>query len=132
MALSISGPASAKKGAQVTYVTTVSNAGPSTAHNVVLTDAVPSGASFLAVSTTRGTCSHPSVGAKQGTISCSLGDLASGGSTAGTITIKVIAKTGSTVANLASANSIADNAGPATSDPDSTNNTASVSTSVTK
>ena len=132
VALSMSGPTSAKKGAQVTYVTTVSNAGPSVAHNVVLNDPLPSGASFIAVGTTHGTCSHPSAGASKGTISCSLGDLASGGSTGGTVTIKITAKFGSTVANLASAYSTTDNAGPATPDPDMSNNIASVSTKVTK
>jgi uncharacterized repeat protein (TIGR01451 family) len=130
VAVGVGGPTAAAKGAQVTYTVTVSNAGPSTAHNVVLNDPVPSGTSFVAVSATHGTCAGPS--AKKTTISCSLGDLASGGNVGGTVAVKIAAKVGSTVANLVSAYSTADNAGPATADPNTANNFVSVSTTVTK
>ena len=113
VAVNMTGPASAKKGVQVTYVISVSNAGPDTAHNVVLRDPIPTGVSALGVTTTKGTCTPPGRG---GTISCALGDLAAG----------------STIANVVSANSTADGAGTATPDPQPSNNAASLSTIVTK
>jgi uncharacterized repeat protein (TIGR01451 family) len=126
--LSISGPSSAKRGAQVTYVITVSNAGPSAAHNVVMSDPTPTGASFAGVSATRGTC----VVSKAGRISCFLGDLAAGGSSGSVVSVKLTAKIGSTVSNLASAYSTTDGAGPATADPDTSNNWATLTTAVAK
>ena len=131
VAVSIAGPTSAKKGAQVTYVITVSNAGPDTAHNVVLKDPVPAGATFLAISTTAGSCTGPRVG-KQGPITCALGDLASGSNAVSSASIKVTAKIGSTIANVATAHSTDDGAGLATADPQESNNTASLITQVTK
>lgn len=130
--VSMTGPTSVSKGAQATYTITVSNAGPSTAHNVVLTSAVPAGAWFLGVTTTRGTCAHPSSGASKGTISCSLGDLASGGNVGAAVSLKVSAKAGSTITDVASAYSTADGAGAATPDPNTSNNWVSENTTVTK
>jgi uncharacterized repeat protein (TIGR01451 family) len=57
VAVSIVGPASAKKGVHVTYLITVSNAGPDTAHNVVLSNPLPSGSS-LSASRRRRECAH--------------------------------------------------------------------------
>jgi uncharacterized repeat protein (TIGR01451 family) len=127
--LAISGPGSAKRGAQITYVITVSNAGPSSAHNVVLTDPIDVGASLLGANSTKGSCT---VSGKSGTVSCSFGDLAGGGSVGSTVSVKVTAKVGSTIANLASAYSTADAAGAATQDPDTSNTWAALNTSVTK
>jgi len=131
VAVSIAGPTSAKKGAQVTYVITVSNTGPDTAHNVVLSDPVPAGATFLGVTTTAGSCTGPRVG-RQGPIRCALGDLVSGGSALSSTAVKVAAKVGSTLANVVSAQSTADGTGSATPDPQGSNNTASLITHVTK
>jgi uncharacterized repeat protein (TIGR01451 family) len=127
VALTMSGPSSAARGRQVTYVITVSNAGPSTAHNVVMSDPVPSGAKFLGVTTSRGTCTH-STG---GNVKCSLGDLANGGSAGSAVSVKMTARVGGTVTNVASAYSTADSAGPATFDPNTSNNWKSLSTTVT-
>jgi uncharacterized repeat protein (TIGR01451 family) len=129
VAVSIAGPASATRGTQVSYLITVSNAGPDTAHNVVLTNPIPSGASFLGVSTTKGTCTPPKKGAP---ITCAIGDLASGDGSTNSVSIKVTAKAGSNIVNIVSANSTANGAGSATSDPDSSNNAMSLSTTVTK
>jgi uncharacterized repeat protein (TIGR01451 family) len=107
VAVSIAGPTSAKKGAQISYVITVSNAGPDTAHNVVLTNPVPTGALFLGVTTTKGTCT-PRRGRP---ISCALGDLAIGDGSLSSVSIKVVAKVGSTIANLVSAHSTENEAG---------------------
>jgi uncharacterized repeat protein (TIGR01451 family) len=126
--LAMSGPASAPKGAQVTYLITVSNEGPATAHNVVLTNPLPSGASFLGITTNRGSCAKPS----KGVITCSLGDLAKDGTAGSAVSLKLTAKVGRTVTNLASAYSTANASGPATPDQDPTNNSASVITAITK
>ncbi len=130
--LNLSGPASAKKSTQVTYLITVSNVGPSAAHNVVMSSPVPSGAVFVGVSTSQGSCTKPSPGASKGTITCWLGDLAAGGSSGSSVNIKVNAKAGSSLTEIASAYSTADGSGPATPDPDTSNNWASLTTSVTK
>jgi uncharacterized repeat protein (TIGR01451 family) len=125
--VTVSGPASAPEGAQVTYLITVSNVGPDTAHNVVLTDPVPSGSKFVGITTTQGTCGKPSKGA----ISCSLGDLAKDDSAGSTLTVKLTVKAGSNVTDLATAYSTANGSGPATADPDTSNNWTSLTTSVT-
>jgi uncharacterized repeat protein (TIGR01451 family) len=129
VAVSINGPASAKKGAQISYVITVSNVGPDTAHNVVLSNPVPSGASFIGASTTKGTCTPPRRG---GPVRCALGDLVAGVNGLSSVSVKVMAKAGSTIAEIASAESIADGAGAATPDPQPSNNSASLATTVTK
>jgi uncharacterized repeat protein (TIGR01451 family) len=126
--LTLSGPSSASRGVQVTYVITVANAGPSTAHNVVLSDPVPAGVSFVGVKTAKGACTI----SKAGTISCSLGDLASGGSVGSVVSVKVTARIGGSVTDLASAYSTSDGAGPATPDPNTANNWATLTTAVTK
>ena len=128
VAVSIVGPASAKKGVQVTYLITVSNAGPNTAHNVVLTNPVPAGSSFVGVTTTKGTCTPPK---KNALITCALGDLVSGENALSGVSIKITAKAGSTLANVFSAQSTADGAGAATLDPQGSNNSASLVTVVT-
>jgi uncharacterized repeat protein (TIGR01451 family) len=130
VSVQLSGPSSAKKGTQISYLITVANAGPSSAHNVVLTSPVPAGSTFVGVSTSSGTCSHPSRGASKGTISCSLGDLASGGSAGSAVSVRVTAKVGSTITDIASAYSTDNQAGPATADPDTSNNWKSLSTTI--
>jgi uncharacterized repeat protein (TIGR01451 family) len=132
VSLNLSGPSSVKRGAQATYVITVANAGPTGAHNVVLSDPLPAGMSFVGVSTTRGTCTHPSAGGTKGTITCSLGDLAGGANTGAVVSLKVAAKVGGTVTNLVSAYSTANGGGSATPDPNTNNNWAAVTSGVTK
>jgi uncharacterized repeat protein (TIGR01451 family) len=129
----ISGPASAAPGSQDTYVITVSNAGPSTALNVVMTAQVPSGTKFVGVSTTRGSCVHPAAGSTSGTIACTLGDLTSGAAGLTSATFKIIlTPKGGTIALVAQAASNATNATAATPDPNLANNAASLSTTVAK
>jgi uncharacterized repeat protein (TIGR01451 family) len=130
VSVQLGGPSSAKKETQISYLITVANAGPSSAHNVVLTNPMPAGSTFVGVSTSKGTCSHPSGGASKGTISCSLGDLAAGGSAGSAVSVRVTAKVGSTITDLASAYSTANKVGPATADPDTSNNWKSLSTTI--
>jgi uncharacterized repeat protein (TIGR01451 family) len=126
LSISEDGPTSAKRGTQVTYNVTVTNNGPSTAHNVVLKTPVAAGASSARATSSQGKCSI-----SKGTVSCSLGDLAYPGGALAAVSVKITAKVGSSVTILASAFSTADKSGPATFDPNTTNNSASSSTTVT-
>lgn len=117
---------SAPSGSQVSYLITVSNVGPDTAHNVVLTNALPGSSKLVGVTSTRGTCS-PS----KGKVTCALGDLATDDSATSVVTIKLTVTAGSIVTDLASAYSTTNGSGSATADPDTSNNVASATTTVT-
>ena len=60
-------------GNQVTYAVSLSNAGPSTATGVTLTDPLFAGATFVSATTSQGTASYDGT---TGTVTVSLGDLA--------------------------------------------------------
>ncbi len=129
MAVSIVGPASAKKGVHVTYLITESNAGPNTAHNVVLSNPVPpSGSSFVGVTTTKGVCTPPKKGRTHHV--CARRPRSGSNALSG-VSIKITAKAGSNLANVVSAQSTANGAGPATLDPQPSNNSVSLITLVT-
>lgn len=100
------------------------------ARNVVLTSPVAAGASFLGVTTTKGTCTPPSK--RDATIQCALGDLGNGDKPLSSVSVKVTARAGSNIATVVSAQSTENGSGPATPDPDASNNTASLSTIVAK
>ncbi|MCH7801338.1 MAG: DUF11 domain-containing protein, partial [Chloroflexi bacterium] len=87
-------PDPALVGASVTYTLTVTNIGPATSTNVVLTDNLPSSVSIVATSTTQGTCSGIA------TLTCNIGTLAVGASS--TVTIVIIPTATGTLANSAS------------------------------
>jgi uncharacterized repeat protein (TIGR01451 family) len=123
LSVSITGPATAKSKASVTYLLTVQNAGPSAATNVVLTDNLPFGTQFSSVPPSQGTCTLP--GKKGTTISCQLGDVANGGNSTSGVTLKVTAKA---PANLSSVATVASDV----LDPNTSNNTASFTTKITK
>ncbi len=59
--------------AEVTYTITVTNLGPSTAEDAVVTDTLPETMTFVSASPAVGTCSHAA-----GVVTCSVGDLAVG------------------------------------------------------
>ncbi|MEA2342777.1 MAG: hypothetical protein QOF63_946 [Thermoanaerobaculia bacterium] len=63
----------------ISYTLVVSNAGPSPAEDVVITDDLPS-ASLLSASTSQGTCGDPyfSPGRRAATVACTLGTIAAG------------------------------------------------------
>ena len=107
------GPANGVVGGPLSYTLTVTNGGPSGATNVVVNDPVPAGTTFVSATPSQGTCDN--------TVSCNLGNLASGSSA--TITIALTATTVGTVTNTASVT--ADEP-----DSDATNNSASASTEV--
>jgi uncharacterized repeat protein (TIGR01451 family) len=109
-------------GNQLTYILTISNNGPDTATNVVVTDTLPSSFEFVsATPSSGGICATPGVGELGGTVSCTFPSL-SPNSTA-TVTIVVIPTQTETVINTATV--ISD-----TTDPDESNNTDSESTEV--
>ena len=70
-------------GGQVTYQAMVTNIGAVNVTNVMLSDALPNGVSFISASSSSGSCLN-----QAGTISCSLGTLASGQSALVTIRLQ--------------------------------------------
>lgn len=113
-------PTTVLAGNQITYTMTVSNGGPSAADNVVLTDILPAGTSFVSVNTSQGTAANNS-----GTITANLGTIAAGGSA----TVTLVVSTASSLADNATVN----NTATVTSDyldTDLTNNSDSTSTAV--
>lgn len=102
LALTNSGPSSVASGSNITYTITYNNsAGPDTATTIAMTDVVPSGTTFVSVTTSAGTCTHPIVGAT-GTVKCSLSSLLKGGPTVTiTMVVKVTAPSGSVIKDTA-------------------------------
>jgi uncharacterized repeat protein (TIGR01451 family) len=106
------GPASAVPGANITYTITVTNNGPDTAMNAVLSDPTPAGLAFVSAS--------PPCG---GGFPCAIGDFPSGASTIISVTYAVDAGASGSVQNTATV-------GSDTPDPDSGDNTSMVTTPV--
>lgn len=98
-------------GNSLTYTLQVTNAGPSTATNVVVTDVLPTGVTFTSVTPSQGTASETS-----GTVTANLGSLAPSTSATITIVVGVDGDTRTSITNTASATSDV-------TDPDATNNT---------
>ncbi|MFB3044425.1 MAG: DUF11 domain-containing protein, partial [Acidimicrobiia bacterium] len=80
-------------GNNLTYTVTVSNAGPSDAVNVVVTDTLPAGVTFVS---TTGCAEDPN-----GVPTCILGTIAAGASAMYTITVTVDSSTTGTLTNSA-------------------------------
>lgn len=81
-------------GGSLTYTITVGNGGPGAAANVVVTDILPAGTTFVSAIPTQGSCSGAT------TVTCSLGTLASAGSA--TISLKItLPSTAGPVSNTA-------------------------------
>jgi uncharacterized repeat protein (TIGR01451 family) len=110
-------------GQDLTYTIHVTNNGPADATNVVVTDTLPAGTTYLTSSIV---CTGGAVR------TCNLGDLANGASTSFTITVKVAANLLSSIP--AGTTNITNTASVAATelDPDTSNNTASASTLVTE
>jgi uncharacterized repeat protein (TIGR01451 family) len=97
-------------GAPLTYTILVSNAGPSSAANVTVTDTIPAGTTFVSAIPTQGSCSGTTI------VTCNLGTLAGAGSATISLTITLPAATGpvSNTASVATSNN----------DPNAANNSA--------
>ena len=103
-------------GTDLTYSVTVTNNGPGTSTNVVLTDTLPSGVRYVS--------STPGCTESAGSVTCTLGDLASTASTTVAIVARVNATTTGTITNTVTV------AG-AESDPDTASNSATVASTAT-
>jgi uncharacterized repeat protein (TIGR01451 family) len=106
-----------KTGQQLTYTIMVTNNGPSTAASVKATDTLPKTAGLISTTSTQGTCT-----AKKGTVTCTVGNMASGAKVTITIVVKPTKK--GTLINTVTVTST-------TSDPNTANNTATAQTRVT-
>ncbi len=109
-------PASICTGQPITYTLSVSNAGPSTAASLSVSDTLPAGAALVSASGAGWSCSGVS------TVTCTRPSLAPGAAPAITIAITAPASAGSAV-NGASVSS-------PTNDPSSANNVSSATTTV--
>jgi uncharacterized repeat protein (TIGR01451 family) len=120
------GPSSITKGSDGSYTVTVTNNGPATSLSVKLTDAVPTGTTFVSETQTGGpafTCTNPAVGST-GTTTCKLASMATAATATFTLVYLVPTSfSGSSVSEKAHVSS-------ATFDPKLANNTKTVVTPV--
>jgi uncharacterized repeat protein (TIGR01451 family) len=105
-------------GTALTYTLMVHNAGPDDAQNIVLVDLVPAVATLVSMQSDFATCTQSA-----DTITCRLDTLTNGGTA--TLMLSVIPTSAGTICNLARVTS-------AQTDPDFSNNKASVCATVTK
>ncbi|WP_343391877.1 hypothetical protein [Candidatus Amarobacter glycogenicus] len=109
-------------GEELSYVLVVSNAGPSTARDVTVSDVLPPGTTFLDANVAGGTCIYA---AGPNSIACDLGDLAVGDARVITVNVVVDADVpnGTVLTNIATVTS-------STDDPDIGDNASSAVTTV--
>jgi uncharacterized repeat protein (TIGR01451 family) len=122
--LSMTNRTSAKiaSGANLSYALTAKNNGPDTALSVTVTDATPTGTTFVSVSANTGNCTGPPVGGT-GNVTCTVGTMASGTTFKITMVVNVNAASGSTITDTATVTSTI-------YDPNTKNNTATATTTV--
>ena len=112
-------PEPVDQGTNLTYTLQVTNNGPATAQNVVVTDPLPSQVTYASSSTTQGSCSLSGT-----TVTCNLGSIGVGGLVI--VTINVTAQTFSSsqlATNTATVTA-------STSDPNLSNNTSTVNSTI--
>jgi uncharacterized repeat protein (TIGR01451 family) len=98
----------AAPGASVLYTITLTNNGPDSAANVVVTDTLPASLLFQSISEPAGfDCTTPAVGAS-GTITCTAASMASGTTATFTLIVQVAGNATGTINNTATATSDTD------------------------
>jgi len=117
-------PTNVRTGADLTYTITAGNNGPDAAGKVVVSDTLPTGTTFVSVSTSAGTCTSPAVGGT-GAVRCTIGGLAVSATATVTLTVNVNAVRGTILTDTA-------NISAAAYDPNTANNHSTVRTYVTK
>jgi TolB protein len=110
-----------QSGRALTYTITVRDAGPSNAIGVTVSDPLPAQARFVSVRSSQGSCRHPPL-RSTGTVTCSLGLQLTGTSWSARLVVKTAA-TKRTIRNTIHVTS-------STPDPDSTNNSATTTTTL--
>ena len=123
------GPFQAAAGTNITYTIYLSNRGPNSAQNVVLTDAVPANTTFVSESQVSGptaSCTNPSSGSSTGSTVCTIATLAINETAVFSVTYNINAATpnGTELTNTATVTST-------TSELHSADNTAVATTTVT-
>ncbi len=110
-------------GGTITYAQTITNGGPDTATNVTFSQTLPPSVGFQLLSSPVGwSCTTPAVGAS-GAINCTRPSLANGVTDAFTLTVNVIASSGTVTDTVV--------AGSSTHDPDNLDNSAQAVTTIT-
>jgi uncharacterized repeat protein (TIGR01451 family) len=116
-------PNPVKRKSYLTYTITVQNAGPSAAASTVVTDFLPSNVQFESLAAPSGSsCIDPAIGAT-GTVKCSIGSVSSGTMAQLTIVVAVVALKETTITDAVKVTS-------PTTDPDPSDNQATVATAV--
>jgi len=125
LVISKSGTESASAGDTIAYSIFVFNNGPDAASNATVTDSLPAGTTFVSLDASDGTftCSTPSVGSG-GTVTCSAATMPVEGTVRFTLSVKT-----SSAAPSGSITNTATITSP-TLDPDTSNNSSSVSTGI--
>ena len=111
-----------KQGELLTYSVRVRNLGSDAAPNVVVTDVLSSGVTFVEAKTNKGTVTAPPQG-ETGTVTWSLGTMDSQANEVATVTVTVLVRGRTTITNTASATGDI-------GDPNAANNSASITVSV--
>jgi uncharacterized repeat protein (TIGR01451 family) len=126
LVVSKNGPATANPGDNVSYVVTVLNLGPQAAANVIITDRVPAGMSFVSATHTGGTagsCTFDPMVVPNGAVTCTIASLPDDASSDFTIVFNIDeeAEPGTAFTNVATATT-------STGDPNEEGNSASATT----
>jgi uncharacterized repeat protein (TIGR01451 family) len=125
LAVTASGPSSVTAGTNATYTITVTNNGPNTAQSVVLTDTLPTGSSFVSITPAAGNPDSFSFTQSGGTVTGTVGSMAAGSSDSFTLVVSAPSNLGNG-ANFSDSVSVSS----ATPDPNTANNSATVSGSI--
>jgi uncharacterized repeat protein (TIGR01451 family)/CSLREA domain-containing protein len=113
---------SVKQGDLLTYSVRVQNLGSESAPNVVLTNVLSSGVTFVEAAVNKGTVTAPPKG-ETGTVTWNLGTMVSSANEVATITVTVLVRGKTTITNTASVTGDV-------SDPNTANNSAAITVSV--